>query len=106
MHPPKSVLDLPLVEITWVDAAISPADEGSLDTPSAFGGLIECRDIGYLIEKTRKTIKLASSITEEDNGYRHANTIPRGWVRRITYLARPSETLGPCPNEPGSNLQP
>ena len=57
---------------------------------SPFGGLTECRDVGYLIEKSRTVVKLAISICEEDNTYRHSNTIPRGWVRSITVLSRPS----------------
>lgn len=65
---------------------------GEPESLKAFGGLMECRDIGYLVGNNRQSVTLAVSISVEDNSFRHSNTIPRGWVRRITHLARPPET--------------
>jgi len=87
-------MDLPLVEVIWIDAAISPEAQGTLSEPGStamFGGLLECRDVGYLIGYNRKEIKLAVSISLEDNSFRHSNSIPRGWVRKVIHLTRPSE---------------
>lgn len=85
-----------MVEITWIDAAANAGDEGSLSDPAseqAFGGLVQCRDIGYLISKTRKEVKLATSISPEDGSYRSSVTIPRGWIipNGISILQRPTE---------------
>lgn len=100
---PKRWQDIPLVEITWLDAAINTEHEGQLndkESTSRFGGLVECRDVGYLIEKTRKEVKLAVSICPEDQTYRHSNTIPRGWVRQIIVLHRPDNQLHCSDNRP------
>ena len=86
---------VPLVEVRWIDAALDGGSEGELEKPetaAAFGGLKTCRDIGYLIVSNKKVVKLAVSLCEEDNDYRHSNTIPRGWVKEIIYLTRPSQT--------------
>lgn len=93
--------DFQLVEVVWIDATIKPSHEGDLDDSSTlakFGGLDICRDIGYLVDRNRKVIKLAVSIGE-DNTYRHANTIPTGWVKRIIPLTR-SEAINEDPPQP------
>jgi hypothetical protein len=97
---PKSVLDLPLVEVVWIDAALAPEAGGSLNEPRSAPttGLLECRDLGYLIELTKKEIKLAVSVSTEDNSYRHINSLPRGWAKSIIYLTRPED------NEPDDQL--
>ena len=82
---------LPLVELVWVDAALNSDHTGDLDDPSTrdkFGGLLECSDVGYLIRLNSKEAVLAVGICRADNTYRHSNTIPRGWVKRIVYLSR------------------
>lgn len=88
---PSSVLDLPLVEVVWIDAALAVEAGGSLNEPQGAetSGLLECRDLGYLVELTKKEIKLAVSISPEDNSYRHMNSIPRGWAKDIIYFIRP-----------------
>ena len=86
--------DLPLVEVVWIDAVIDPEKSGDLTDPSTaarFGGLALCSDVGYLIAQDRREIKLAVSVCRDDNTYRHSNTIPRGWVKSVTYLTRPPE---------------
>ena len=98
---PQTVLDLPLVEIIWHDASLELDGAGSLADaagPVAFGGTVECRDVGYLIaenvkdENGRRVTKLAVSISESDNSYRHSNSIPQGWIKRKVILARPAQT--------------
>ena len=68
--------------------------EASLDQPTelgAFGGMAMCRDIGWLVSKTRKEIVLAVGQVLDDNSIRHSNTIPTKWVREIIYLNNPFE---------------
>lgn len=86
---------LPLVEVVWTDAAMDAAHDGDLDRPDTaqkFGGLKLCSDVGYLIRKGRKVVVLAVGICRDDQTYRHSNSIPRGWVREIVVLSRPSNT--------------
>ena len=88
---------LSLVEIVWEDAALEGAAEGDLETPDTavkFGGMKLCSDVGYLIRKDRKVVVLAVGVCRDDQTYRHANTIPRGWVREIIPLTRPPQTGG------------
>jgi hypothetical protein len=85
-------MEFPLVEVVWDDAALNAAavahtTEGDVEE---FGKLMECRDVGYLVEIDKKAIKLAISITEEDNQFRSANIIPRKWTREIILLERPT----------------
>jgi hypothetical protein len=83
--------DLELVEVVWEDAAADLTHEGTLkdsETAKTFGGMVVCRDIGYLIRKNRKEVVLACGLMCEDNAYRHSNTIPAGWVREIVPLSR------------------
>lgn len=96
---PRSVLDLPLVEVVWIDAALAVEAGGSLNEPqpAETTGLLECRDVGYLVELTRREIKMAVSVSPEDNSYRHMNSIPRGWVKAVIYLRR-SESEAPSKN--------
>ena len=84
------------MEIVWTDAAANTGDEGSLADPQSetrFGGLVTCHDVGFLISKNRKEVKLAVSVFPEDDSYRHSITIPRGWVQEILVLQRPSSQL-------------
>ena len=83
--------NLPLVEVVWLDAVLDQDAQGDLDVPATadkFGGMKTCSEVGYLIRKDRKVVVLAVSICRDDQTYRHSNTIPRGWVQRITKLTR------------------
>jgi hypothetical protein len=99
--------NLPKVEVVWLDSYISTDHEADLDAGTAgFGGVIECRDIGYLVSKRRynpaaKRYELVLSVSRcfSDNTTRISNTIPCGWVKQIIYLeerqdGRGSETGG------------
>jgi hypothetical protein len=82
---------LQLVEIVWEDAALDGAAEGDLENPAtadSFGGMKICSDVGYLIRKDRKVVVMAVGICRDDFTYRHANTIPRKWIKAIIPLDR------------------
>ena len=82
------------MEVVWIDAEINADHYGTLKDPSTaakFGGRAECRDIGYLIRKNRQEVVLAVGLLTEDDGYRHSNTIPRGWIKTIIPLTRQEE---------------
>ena len=92
---PRSWTDLPLVEVVWLDAAINTAQEGSLSAPesaSSFGGLVQCRDIGYLVRMDRNVVVLAVGLVVDEpaGSYRHSNTLDRKRVQQIIHLTRPS----------------
>ena len=92
MKRPATWDKLPLVEVVWEDAVLDQDANGDLDQPATadkFGGMRTCSDVGYLIRKDRKVIVLAVGVCRADQTYRHANTIPRGWVKQIIYLQRP-----------------
>lgn len=92
LQPQPKVADLPLVEVIWVDAQIVPSHGWLEGEPlEGFGGLAECRDIGYLVRETKKELILAVSRSLDDNSIRHSNTIPRGWVKQIIHLV-PKDT--------------
>lgn len=95
---PEKVTDFPLVLVTWIDAALDPASHGSTDSlANDFGGLMECQDVGFLVEITPDSVILAISICPDDGSYRHSNTLPNGWVRSIVELS-PNGTI--CSGEP------
>jgi hypothetical protein len=82
------------VEVRWSDATIDLSAEGDpavAGSAADFGGQSIHRDLGYLIRKDKKDLVLAVSLCEDDHSYRHANTIPRGWVKQIIILTRPPE---------------
>jgi hypothetical protein len=83
------VVDFPLVEIIWVDAAIDIDASGDLNdsiSVNEFGGRILCHDVGYIVRRNSGELVLAVSISPEDNTFRHANTIPFRWIREIHNL--------------------
>lgn len=85
--------DLPLVEVVWLDAQIVPAHDGIVGEPlDEFGGLAECRDVGYLVRMNKRELVLCVSRCLDDNTIRHSNTLPRGWVKQIIYLAPKQES--------------
>jgi len=73
--------------VTWIDSVLESSHEVDLkDDTSAFGKLMEREDIGFLVRSDRKEVVLAISRCHGDNTVSYSNTIPRGWVRKVTYL--------------------
>lgn len=97
MPTPASVSELLLVEVTWQDAAISPSAGSSFtespEDQAKFGGSLLCRDVGYLIRWDSRDIVLAVNCIDEQNEYRHSNTIPRRMVRKVEILSRSNQCL-------------
>lgn len=82
------------MEVVWIDASADAGSQGSLRDPGTaakFGGLVLSHDVGYLISKTRSEVKLAVSLSPEEDEYSHSITIPRGWIKSIIPLSRPPE---------------
>jgi hypothetical protein len=83
----KSTRELPIVIVAWVDSVLESSHEVDLkDDLSGFGKLLEREDIGFLVRSDRKEVVLAISRCHGDNTVSYSNTIPRGWVKKITYL--------------------
>lgn len=78
--------DLPIVMVTWEDAACDPDADSFLDDARDFGGLQTCDDVGFLVRKTKREVVLAVSRTVSDDTVRCSVTIPARWVKRIVYL--------------------
>jgi hypothetical protein len=97
MHvkPKPLVLDAPLVEVIWVDAAIDVTQEGSDSDFSldSFGSLVLRHDIGYLVSMDNHKLTLAVSICVDDNTYCHSNCIPSSWIREVRVLERTTHCL-------------
>lgn len=94
----KKASDLPLVEVTWIDAQFETDAEASLkDGTAHFGSLVQCQSIGYLIRKNKREVVLASARADDDS-IRFAFSIPTAWVRSITVLA-PEPIVEVQPNE-------
>lgn len=73
--------------VAWVDSVLETTHEVDLkDELGGFGKLLEREDIGYLVRSDRKEVVLAISRCHGDNTVSYSNTIPRGWVKRVTYL--------------------
>lgn len=76
-----------MVIVAWVDSIFETTHEVDLkDDQSAFGKLVEREDIGFLVRSDRKEVVLSISRCHSDNTVSYSNTIPRGWVRKVTYL--------------------
>lgn len=96
----KNTKDLPLVLVSWIDSVLESSHEVALeDDISGFGKLLEREDIGYLVRIDRKEVVLAISRCHGDNTVSYSNTIPRGWVKKITFLV---EKLEETDGEPGN----
>lgn len=77
-----------------MDSILQTTHEVDLkDDTSGFGKLMEREDIGFLIRADKKEVVLAVSRCHEDNTVSYSNTIPRGWVKKVTYLSEKPEEL-------------
>ena len=73
--------------MAWVDSVLESTHEVDLkDDTSGFGKLMEREDIGFLVRSDKKEVVLAISRCAADNTVSYSNTIPRGWVKKVTYL--------------------
>lgn len=81
---------MPVVQVTWTDAALDTSFDGPLDAlpPS---GLALNRTIGFLVSRTRKEIRLAVDATDADNTVRWLYGIPANLILEITPFIRQGE---------------
>lgn len=76
-----------MVLVQWSDAHIDlDAQVAITDDIKEFGKLYEREDIGFLVRVDRKELVLAVTRDVADNEVCYSNTIPRGWIKKITYL--------------------
>ena len=90
----------------WRDASLDSDHEATLDQPTElvnFGGMATCRDIGWLVSKNKKEVRLAVGQILDNNSVRHANTIPAGWIREIIYLKNPFLPASEAENAPSNS---
>lgn len=73
-----------IVCVEWEDAA---NNNGYYDKEHPeYTTTAPAKTVGYLVENNRKVLKLAVE-TFEDGALRHIHSIPKGTVRKITYLS-------------------
>ena len=71
--------NLPLVEVTWDDAA-GFSQWQRLEDFISEASPYRVRSIGYLVEKTDKYLLLVGDLCEEAETVHHAHLIPAGMV--------------------------
>jgi len=94
--------ELPIVEVTWIDACTDVSHEADLADKQAmkdFGGLVLCKDVGYLVRKNRHEVVLAVSQFVDEDSVRHSNSIPARWIKSIVYL---TATEAPAKGSPSA----
>lgn len=77
--------------VEWEDAAIDADYDGPLDTTPGDGTMV-LRDIGFLVTRNRRVIKLAGSSCAENQTVRWINSIPTRLVRRVIPLSEPTSS--------------
>lgn len=79
----QNLRQLPLVEVTWRDAARDGDWKTFEDTRAqTYDGLIECQTVGYLVKVGRQALTLAQ--TRAENGKLAGDwSIPRRWVVKV-----------------------
>ena len=72
-----------LVCVDWEDASSNTGyyDKEKPDKVTT----VNCKTVGYLLNKHKKVIRLGVE-QFEDGDFRHIHCIPKGMVRKITYL--------------------
>lgn len=79
----KDLRQLPLVEVTWHDAANDVAWKTFQDVrDEGHEGLVECQTVGYLVKIGRRALTLAQ--TRSETGKLAGNwSIPCRWVVKV-----------------------
>ena len=72
-----------IVIVEWEDAS---SNNGYYDKHDDWQGTVKARTVGYLMERTKKHVKLCVE-GFADGQFRHIHTIPKGMVRKITPLS-------------------
>lgn len=84
----KSLKGLPLVEVTWFDAASSTPTtwvEYDATRKQRNDGLMECQTTGYLVKLSPRAVIVC--MTRAENGKVGADwSIPRVWIKNIRKL--------------------
>lgn len=80
-----SMRTLPIVEVTWVDAASTHGWVELRTDQEKPTGLIVCQTVGYLTSKTRREIRVAQAM-DELGKVAESWAIPRSNVRKIRVL--------------------
>ena len=78
----KAKAEYPAVAVEWMDACFS---DGYLKDGMTYTPGILCWNIGMLVDETPEFYCIAQSI-DEAGKLRHLWDLPKGWVRKITYL--------------------
>ena len=79
--------DIPMVLVTWVDAAFSTTShwqDGDRPEPPKKKGLHLCASIGFLVHQDDDWIQLVTTLT--DGAHAHVTEIPASMVKTLSLL--------------------
>lgn len=79
--------DIPMVLVTWVDAAfstISHWQDGDRPEPPKKKGLHLCASLGFLVYQDDEWVQLVTTLT--DGAHAHITEIPASMVKTISVL--------------------
>lgn len=79
----KDTRDLPLVEVTWLDAC--SCHGWQLASDARKDKVIECKTVGRLVRKDRNVVAVVQTV-HEDGKVSENWVIPRACVKRIRVL--------------------
>lgn len=91
-----SKLDDTICIVTWKDAASHDA----WDETSAFlnkSGLVSCKTVGFLLERTSEEIKLLRTCHEDGNTGEGMFSIPIGMIVDVHMMKQRKRKQGPSP---------
>jgi hypothetical protein len=79
--------DIPMVLVTWVDAAFSTTShwqDGDKPAPPKKKGLHLCASMGFLVHQDEEWVQLVTTLT--DGAHAHVTEIPASMVKTISLL--------------------
>lgn len=87
-----------MIRVLWIDARFDASDDGQTGVPQS--------SIGYVVQRDRKTIKIAMTQTQWESGDEPSDvlTIPRAYVQEIRAIQlapppKPKRKPDPKPQE-------
>ena len=75
------------VEVEWVDSAHC-GGWASIDHKRRIQGVVTCRTVGYVLERTPEVLKLVMSQSNDAQDVADGMSIPRSVIKRVRRLGK------------------